>query len=87
MAEFNVTDITKSDWVGLRLLSLLLSTDVSNANIKDVTRSMNFYTDKYSHAVVQQAFCMLARDRFVLDEWDCPDSTTVRRMTATVRWK
>lgn len=24
MAEFNVTDITESDWVGLRLLSVLL---------------------------------------------------------------
>lgn len=87
MAEFNVTDITKSDWVGLRLLSVLLSTDVSNANIKDVARSMDYYADKYSHATVQQAFCMLTSDRFVLDEWDCPDSSTVRRMKTTATWR
>ena len=50
--EESIKSIKKDDWVGLRLLSLMLSTDVSAINIKDVARSLNYYNWKYSTPVV-----------------------------------
>ena len=81
----SVDDISLSDWVGLRLLSLLLSTDVSNSNIKDVSRSMKYYTEKYSDRVIQQAFCLLTRDRALNWEWDDPESSLIRGLNRNMQ--
>ena len=46
-------NIAKDDWVALRLLSLLLSLDVSNIHIRDVKRSLWYYERKYSTHLLQ----------------------------------
>lgn len=72
--------ITKDDWVGLRLLSLMLSTDVSAINIKDVARSLKYYERKYSSSIVAAAFAVLAHERAENGEWRNPESKSLRQM-------
>lgn len=78
--EASTDSITKDDWVGLRLLSLMLSTDVSAINIKDVERSMDYYAYKYSQRVVAAAFAQLNRERAENGEWRNPENKSLRQM-------
>ena len=83
--EPDVSAITKSDWVGLRLLSLLLSTDPSNASIKDVVRSLDHYSFKYSTDVVLKAFALLTRERTEKDVWHNPESHLIRGLNRNMK--
>lgn len=72
--------IKKDDWVGLRLLSLMLSADVSAINIKDVARSLKYYEYKYSPDIVAAAFAILTIERADKGEWYNPESKALREM-------
>lgn len=78
--DASTDSITKDDWVGLRLLSLMLSTDVSAINIKDVARSRRYYEYKYSTGIVAAAFAKLNRERAEKGEWHNPESKSLRQM-------
>lgn len=80
MDEFDMFDITKSDWIGLRLLSLILCTDVSSSNIKDIQRSMDYYTERYSREAVMHAIFLINRERVEKDVWHNPESKLIRGM-------
>lgn len=80
MPQAETDMIEKDDWVGLRLLSLMLSTDVSNINIKDVTRSLKYYEYKYSPDIVAAAFAILTIERADKGEWYNPKSRSLREM-------
>ena len=92
--EASTDSITKDDWVGLRLLSLMLSTDVSAVNIKDVKRSIDYYAYKYSQSVVAAAFAQLNRERAENGEWRSPESkalwereTMLKHVGEDLGWK
>lgn len=77
--------IKKDDWVGLRLLSLMLSTDVSAINIKDVKRSMDYYERKYSSSIVAAAFAQLTHERAENGEWRSPESKALYEMETMLK--
>lgn len=79
-ADANIGSITKADWVGIRLLSLIISADPSSATIKDVGKSMTYYQFKYSTDVLMQALQMINNERYRNDVWDNPESRLIRGM-------
>ena len=86
--------IEKADWIGLRLLSLMLSTDVSAINMKDVARSLNYYRDKYTTGAVSTAFAQLTQERAASGEWRNPESkalweleTMLKHVGEDLGWK
>ena len=85
MPEGDTTVITKDDWVGLRLLSLMLSTDVSAINIKDVARSAKYYERKYSPETVIAALGLINKDRNGKNEWHNPESKLIRGLNRAMR--
>ena len=92
--EESTKSIKKDDWVGLRLLSLMLSTDVSAINIKDVARSLKYYERKYSFSIIAAAFAVLAHERAENGEWRSPESkalweqeTMLKRVGEDLRWQ
>ena len=92
--EESTKSIKKDDWVGLRLLSLMLSTDVSAINIKDVARSLKYYERKYSSSIVAAAFAQLTHERAENGEWRSPESkalyemeTMLKRVGEDLRWQ
>ena len=70
-------NIAKDDWVALRLLSLLLSLDVSNIHIRDVKRSLWYYERKYSTEEIMLALDAIYTERknHILSN---PESTAIR---------
>ena len=76
--ELSVADIKKQDWVGIRLLSLLLSADPSSASIRDVQKSIEFYERKYSNQLLLTAINALNKERFADETWHNPASRLIR---------
>ena len=83
--EPSVADIKKDDWIGLRLLSLLLSADASNVTLNDVMRSVSHYQFKYSPGVVIEAFQLINRERTMGGEWDNAESKLVRGLNQNMK--
>lgn len=83
--EPSIADIKEHDWIGLRLLSLLLSADASNTMISDVMRSASHYQFKYSREVVLEAFQLINRERTEGGEWDNAESKLVRELNKTMK--
>lgn len=90
----SIKSIKKDDWVGLRLLSLMLSTDVSAINIKDVKRSVDYYERRYSSSIIAAAFAQLNRERAENGEWRNPESkalwereTMLKHVGEDLGWK
>lgn len=76
--------ISKSDWVGLRGLYLLLATDASSSVSPEVTRILDYYRDKYGVRVVMQALGLLVKDNAVRDTFAAPDVGWARRLQDSV---
>lgn len=75
-----IEDVIEEDWIGLRLLSLIMSTDISSATIRDVRKSMKYYSEKYSTEVLLQAFGLINRERTQQGEWNNPENILIRKL-------
>ena len=66
----DMTKLKAADWVALRLLYILISSDPSTARLPDVQKAVQFYerklrpkgSNKYSAGYVQTAFALLNKD-------------------------
>lgn len=76
--------ITKPDWVGLRGLYLLLASDPSAVTLKEVQRILQYYQDKYTTAIVQDAMGKLVRDNALRGTFDTPASAMSRRLSLAI---
>lgn len=77
-------DISKSDWVGLRALYLLLATDVSSAMSGEVNKIMSYYSDKYGYGKIVGAFGLLATDNAIRDTFSAPDVMWARGLNNAI---
>lgn len=78
--EPTIEDVVEGDWIGMRLLSMIISTDLSSLTIRDIRRSMKYYSEKYSTEVVLQAFALINRERTEQGEWHNPESNLIRKL-------
>lgn len=76
--------ITKPDWVGLRGLYLILASDPSAVTLKEVQRILQYYQDKYTTAIVQDAMARLVHDNALRGTFDNPASAMSRRLSLAI---
>lgn len=72
--------ITKSDWVGLRSLYLLLASDTSAALSPEVNRIIVYYREKYSTEVMYPAMAAIAKDNAWRGTFEDPSVAFARRL-------
>lgn len=77
--------ITESDWVGMRALYLLLSTDTSAAQSPEVVRIINFYQMKHGTEAFYPAMAAIAKDNGWRGTFDDPSVDFARRLDKTIR--
>lgn len=73
-----INKLTKQDWIILRLLFYITSTDVSSATVKDVSKTMNYVNWHYGTGTVLKAFDLIRRDLVAHGEYDNPASAAMR---------
>ena len=82
-----VSKLTHRDWVMLRLLFYVLSTDVSSQSVKDILWSMNFIESLFGRETVLKAFDMIHKDQIAIGAYDNPDSWAMRRLGQSINIK
>ena len=78
-------NISKSNWVGMRALYLLLATDASAAQSPEVVRIMNFYRMKHGTAAFYSAMAAIAKDNGWRGTFDDPSVEFARRLDRSIR--
>lgn len=77
--------ITKSDWVGLRALYLLIASDASAAQSPEVCRIMSYYTQQYGNDAIDRAICEMAKDNAWRNTFDNESVAFARRLDSAIK--
>jgi hypothetical protein len=75
-----VNRLTHRDWVMLRLLFYILSTDTSSVTVKDILWSENFITSLFGQDTVLKAFDLIRKDQIAIGAYDNHESWAMRRL-------
>ena len=73
--------LKEGDWIALRLLALLLKTDVSNQSIPDVRKTMDYYRHELGVPLFSVLWELI---RETADEVENPESAMLRRFEKTL---
>ena len=73
-----IEDLDKKDWIILRLLHYVLSTDTSSPTVDDISRSTKYINTQHGSGTVQKAMSMIYQDQIVKGEYDNPASQAMR---------
>jgi hypothetical protein len=82
-----VDNLTHRDWVLLRLLFYILSTDTSSGSVKDILWSMNYIESLYSKETVLKAFDLIRKDQIAIGAYDNPESWAMRRLQNSINYQ
>lgn len=72
------------DWLMLRLLFYILSTDVSSATVKDIDLSIRFADLLFGRDNVLKAFDMIRKDQIATGAYDNRESWAMRRLRQSI---
>ena len=72
--------LTKQDWILLRLLFYITSTDASSATVKDVVKTMDYVRLYYGTDTVLGAFNLIRKELAAQGEYDNPESLAMRML-------
>ena len=75
-----INELTKQDWIILRLLFYITSTDVSSATVKDVIKSSDYVRWYYGTDTVLAAFELIRKELMAGGEYDNPESLAMRTL-------
>jgi hypothetical protein len=78
-SEKSINDIEESDWVGIRLLKVIMGLDPSAVRTQEVDRCLMYYRKKYSARVLMGAIDKLVFDPSASEFFSAPDCSTARR--------
>ncbi len=81
----SVRSIKEADWVGLRLLYIMMATDVSTATAKEIGQCVWYYKSKYAPFIISEAFALLSRDKYLADFFTEPACASVIDLLNTVQ--
>jgi hypothetical protein len=81
----SVRRIKEADWVGLRLLYIMMATDVSTATAKEIGWCLWYYKSKYAPFIISEAFELLSRDKHLADFFKEPACASVLDLLNTVK--
>ena len=73
--------LKEGDWIALRLLALLLKTDVSNQSIPDVRKTMDYYRHELGVPLFSVLWELIKE---TADEVENPESAMLRRFEKTL---
>lgn len=76
-------DLNKKDWIILRLLFYITSTDVSSATVKDVIKTSDYARLFYGTGTVLDAFDLIRKEMMAKGEYDNPASAAMRTLKKT----
>ena len=81
----SVSRLTHRDWITLRLLFYILSTDVSSVTVKDILWSQDYLINQYGRDTVLKAFDLIRRDQMAIGAYDNPASKAMRDLQSNIR--
>ena len=73
--------LKEGDWIALRLLALLLKTDVSNQTIPDVRKTMDYYQHELGVPLLSVLWELIKE---TADEVENPESAMLSRFESTL---
>ena len=76
----DIKDLKKEDWIILRLLHYVLSTDTSSTTVDDISRSLNYMNIQHGPGTVKRAMSMVYQDQVAKGEYDNPASHAMRTL-------
>ena len=79
-----IDKLTQQDWVTLRLLFYVLSTDTSSQSVKEIAWSMDFVKHLFGTDTVLKAFDMIRKDQVAIGAYDNPDSWAMKRLRQSI---
>lgn len=82
--EKPVHRLSHREWVMLRMLYYIISTDTSSVTVKDVLWSKDFIVSLVGEKTVLKAFDMIRKDQIAIGAYDNPDSQAMRRLRQSI---
>jgi hypothetical protein len=79
-----VEKLNDKEWVMLRLMFYILSTDVSSVTDKEIDRSQRFVLDLFGIETTMKAFDMIRKDQIARGAYDSPSSWATRRLCQSI---
>lgn len=78
---------SKEDWIAMRLLFILMASDVSNIHIRDVIKTIQHFNNKFfDHNMFNDCMQKLAYEHSILETFvNNPDSKLIRDMGRSIR--
>lgn len=81
----SVSRLTHRDWITLRLLFYILSTDVSSVTVKDILWSQDYLINQYGRDTLLKAFELIRKDQIAIGAYDNPASFAMRNLQSNLR--
>lgn len=82
--EKPVHRLTHREWVMLRMLYYIISTDPTSVTVKDILWSRHFLVSLVGEKTVLKAFDLIRKDQIAIGAYDNPDSRAMRRLRQSI---
>ncbi len=79
-----VDRLTHREWVMLRMLYYIISTDTTSVTVKDVLWSKYFIAALVGEKTILKAFDLIRKDQIAEGAYDNPDSRAMRRLRQSI---
>jgi hypothetical protein len=81
----HVEKLNDKEWVMLRLMFYILSTDVSSVTDKEIERSKDFVLDLFGIETTMNAFELIRKDQIARKAYDNPASWAMRHLRQSIQ--
>ena len=82
--EKPVHKLTHREWVMLRMLYYIISTDPTSVTVKDIFWIRHFIVCLVGEKTVLKAFDLIRKDQIAIGAYDNPDSRAMRRLRQSI---
>lgn len=79
-----VDRLSHREWVMLRMLYYIISTDPTSVTVKDVLWSKYFIAGLVGEKTILKAFDLIRKDQIAVGAYDNPDSQAMRRLRQSI---
>lgn len=79
-----VDQISHREWVMLRMLYYIISTDTTSVTVQDILWSKYFIASLVGEKTIPKAFDLIRKDQIAVGAYDNPDSRAMRRLRQSI---
>lgn len=79
-----IDQLTHREWVMLRMLYYIISTDTTSVTVQDILWSKYFIASLVGEKTILKAFDLIRKDQIAVGAYDNPDSRAMRRLRQSI---